>query len=245
MHTDLSAHLHTPACNKLIEELKACHENHGFAKFIGICNSIDDQVVKCLKSERIARSAANRAKARERQSKYKEKILQDCYDENYPSVVDRFFTRYYYIKSQAAYQVLYHSNRICLICLAPSHPAYTEGVESVSFDVGNVDRSQNVVKGKAKKGGMILQAETTLALLKTNSGNTYKIPSCIRGKLVEVNTALITDPQLLERVPEGAGYFAILLPKIDNCDGIKASLLTQEQYDDYVRNRKSPEEPST
>ncbi|XP_034485333.1 COX assembly mitochondrial protein 2 homolog [Drosophila innubila] len=76
MHTDLSSHLHTPACNKLIEELKACHENHGFAKFVGICNTIDDQVVKCLKSERVARSAANRARARERQSKYKEKILQ-------------------------------------------------------------------------------------------------------------------------------------------------------------------------
>lgn len=77
--------------------------------------------------------------------------ITDNYDENYPSVVDRFFTRYYYIKGQVAYQVLYHSNRICLVCLAPSHPAYIEGVESVSFDVGNVDRSQNVVKGKAKK----------------------------------------------------------------------------------------------
>lgn len=171
--------------------------------------------------------------------------ITENYDVNYPSVVDRFFTRFYYIKSQAAYQVLYHSNRICLICLAPSHPAYTEGVESISFDVGNVDRSQNVVKGKAKKGGMILQAETTLALLKTNSGKTYKIPSCIRGKLVEVNTALITDPKLLERVPEGAGYFAILLPKIDNCDGIKASLLTQEQYEEKVKNNKTIEETAT
>lgn len=27
MHTDLAAHLHSPACNKLIEQLKACHEN--------------------------------------------------------------------------------------------------------------------------------------------------------------------------------------------------------------------------
>ncbi|EDV49175.1 COX assembly mitochondrial protein 2 homolog [Drosophila erecta] len=76
MHTDLSSHLHTPACNKLIEELQACHENNAFAKFVGVCNSIDDKVVKCLKGERIARSAANRAKAREDQAKYKEKLLQ-------------------------------------------------------------------------------------------------------------------------------------------------------------------------
>lgn len=90
-----------------------------------------------------------------------------------------------------------------------------------------------------------MQAETTLALLKTDSGNTFKIPSCIRGKLVEVNTALLTDPKLLERVPEGAGYFAILLPKIDNCDGIKASLLTQEQYEEYIKNEIKAQEPST
>ncbi|EDV90691.1 COX assembly mitochondrial protein 2 homolog [Drosophila grimshawi] len=76
MHTDLASHLHTPACNILIEQLKACHENNAFAKFIGVCNTIDDQVVKCLKSERVARSAANRARARENQAKYKERLLR-------------------------------------------------------------------------------------------------------------------------------------------------------------------------
>ncbi|ALC46805.1 CG9288, partial [Drosophila busckii] len=160
--------------------------------------------------------------------------ITNCYEENYPSVVDRFFTRYYYIKGNAAYQVLYHSNRMCLICLAPAHPAYKEGIASVSYDVGNVDRSQNVVKGKAKKGGMILQAETTLALLTTDAGTTYKIPSCIRGKLVEVNMEWVAQPKLMEKSSEGAGYFAILLPKIENCDDIKASLLTQEQYEQHI-----------
>jgi len=95
-----------------------------------------------------------------------------------------------------------------------------------------------VVKGKGKKGGMILQAESTLALLTTESGETYKVPSCIRGKLVEVNTALVEEPKLLEKLPEGAGYFAILLPKIENCDAIKASLLTQEQYEERLKIKK-------
>ncbi|EDV43696.1 uncharacterized protein Dana_GF18619 [Drosophila ananassae] len=161
--------------------------------------------------------------------------ITDSFDVNYPSVVDRFFTRYYYFKGKVPYQVLYHSNRICLICLAPGHPAFTQGISSVNFDVGNVDRSQNVVKGKAKRGGMILQAESTLALLTTENGETYKVPSCIRGKLVEVNTALVVQPKLLEQLPEGAGYFAILLPKIENCDAIKASLLTQEQYEERLK----------
>jgi len=122
--------------------------------------------------------------------------------------------------------------------LAPDHPALSQGISSVNFDIGNVDRSQNVVKGKGKKGGMILQAESTLALLTTESGETYKVPSCIRGKLVEVNTALVEEPKLLEQLPEGAGYFAILLPKIENCDAIKASLLTQEQYEERLKIKK-------
>ncbi|XP_017873331.1 PREDICTED: FAM206 family protein CG9288 [Drosophila arizonae] len=161
--------------------------------------------------------------------------ITDWYDPNYPSVVDRFFTRYYYIKGGAPYQVLYHSNRICLICLAPTHPAYAEGIASVSYDVGNMDRSQNVVKGKAKKGGMILQEDTTLALLTTETGTVYKIPSCIRGKLVEVNTALQTDAKQLHQAAEGAGYFAILLPKIENCSDIISNLLTQQQYDEQLK----------
>ncbi|XP_017117218.1 protein Abitram [Drosophila elegans] len=164
--------------------------------------------------------------------------ITDGYQEDYPSVVDRFFTRYYYFKGEVPYQVLYHSNRICLICLAPDHPGPGQGISSVNFDIGNVDRSQNVVKGKGKKGGMILQPESTLALLTTESGETYKVPSCIRGKLVEVNTALVEEPKLLEQLPEGAGFFAILLPKIENCDAIKASLLTQEQYEARLKVKK-------
>lgn len=163
--------------------------------------------------------------------------ITDSFKEDYPSVVDRFFTRYYYFKGDVPYQVLYHSNRICLICLAPEHPALAQGISSVNFDIGNVDRSQNVVKGKGKKGGMILQAESTLALLTTANGGTYKVPSCIRGKLVEVNTAIVEEPKLLEQLPEGAGYFAILLPKIENCDAIKASLLTQEQYEERLKSK--------
>ncbi|XP_039491204.1 protein Abitram [Drosophila santomea] len=164
--------------------------------------------------------------------------ITDGFQEDYPSVVDRFFTRYYYFKGDVPYQVLYHSNRICLICLAPEHPALGQGISSVNFDIGNVDRSQNVVKGKGKKGGMILQAESTLALVTTANGESYKVPSCIRGKLVEVNTALVEEPKLLEQLPEGAGYFAILLPKIENCDAIKASLLTQEQYEERLKTKK-------
>ncbi|XP_073820148.1 COX assembly mitochondrial protein 2 homolog [Musca autumnalis] len=77
MHTDLSPHLHTSHCNELIEALKRCHEDHKLAKFVGYCNSFDSAVVKCLKQERIARSAANRAKAREKQAELKRKLQEE------------------------------------------------------------------------------------------------------------------------------------------------------------------------
>uniref|UniRef100_A0A1B0FPD7 COX assembly mitochondrial protein n=1 Tax=Glossina morsitans morsitans TaxID=37546 RepID=A0A1B0FPD7_GLOMM len=68
MNTDLSPHLHTQDCNQLIDELKKCHEENKFAKFIGACNGFNSSVAKCLKQEHKARSAANRAKARKRKA---------------------------------------------------------------------------------------------------------------------------------------------------------------------------------
>ncbi|XP_067632515.1 COX assembly mitochondrial protein 2 homolog [Eurosta solidaginis] len=74
MHTDLSPHLHTPDCIKLIEQLNNCHIEKKFSKFLGACNDINDQVLKCLKKERQARAAANRVKAAERQAQLKERL---------------------------------------------------------------------------------------------------------------------------------------------------------------------------
>ncbi|CAD6992416.1 unnamed protein product [Ceratitis capitata] len=161
-------------------------------------------------------------------------IIED-WVENYPSVVDRFFTRYYYIKESpepAPYQVLFHSNRVCLIGLAPEHPAFEAGIKSFSFDIGNTDRSKNTVKGKGKKGGMVLQHDSTLAILTTQQDKTYKIPSCVQSKLIEVNTMWVEEPNRLETAGEGEGYVAIVLPKPEDCANIKSSLLTQEQYNE-------------
>ncbi|XP_036322919.1 protein Abitram [Rhagoletis pomonella] len=161
--------------------------------------------------------------------------ITDDWVENYPSVVDRFFTRYYYIKDgaePAPYQVLFHSNRVCLICLAPEHPALKAGIKSLTFDIGNTDRSKNTVKGKGKKGGMVLQHDSTLAILTTEQDKTYKIPSCVQSKLVEVNTKWVGEPKGLETAAEGEGYVAIVLPKPEDCENIKRILLTQERYNE-------------
>ncbi|XP_001863390.2 COX assembly mitochondrial protein 2 homolog [Culex quinquefasciatus] len=76
MHSDLSAHLHTPECNQLIDLLKNCHEENKFAKFIGVCNTIDQQVVNCLRGERRERSRVNRQQAAEKQRRVQERMKQ-------------------------------------------------------------------------------------------------------------------------------------------------------------------------
>lgn len=153
------------------------------------------------------------------------------FDPNYPSVVDRFFTKYYYIcdnNADKVQTVLFHSNRICLVGLDESHMAIKKGIQSINFDIGNCDRSKNKVSGKGKKGAMNLQPTSTLAIITCDDGTQHKIISCITGKLVEVNDRLLTNPKLIGQ--DGVGYVAVILPKIEKCDQIKTQLLTEEQY---------------
>lgn len=157
-------------------------------------------------------------------------IIND-FDENCPGLVDRYFTRFYYRKSDTEnedHQILIHSNRICLVGLAPSHIAFVKGIKSVDFNIGNTDRRENHCSGKGKKGAMNLQPSSALAIITCNDDTQYKIISCITGKLIEVNERLIDNPELLAQ--EGNGYVAICLPKIENSDVIKQNLISEESY---------------
>lgn len=168
-------------------------------------------------------------------------IIKD-FDPNCPSVVDRFFAKYFYQKPDSHdedHMILFHSNRICLVGLAPSHIALRKGIKSVTFNIGNSDRSQNQCIGKGKKGAMNLQPTTTLALITCMDDSEYRVFSCITGKLIEVNLRVVQTPELVAK--EGDGYVAICLPKIENCEQIKAGLLSKEQYDDIVKNRAPKE----
>lgn len=137
--------------------------------------------------------------------------------QNFPSVVDRFYERfcYKYQKGDTVEEhlILAHSNGIVLVQLAASHPAFAKGITEVGYNVGQLDRSTNEVKGKSKRGGLILQEKTQLAVVKCKDGSEYKVVSCLPGKLVEVNKGLLENPELLKK--EGDGYIAIILPKQD------------------------------
>lgn len=132
----------------------------------------------------------------------------------FPSVVDRFYEQFLYkYQKDEDHLVLAHSNGIVLVQLAPKHPVFKSGIAEVRYDVGQIDRSNNEVKGKSKRGGLVLQERTQLAVVRGKDGHEYKVVSCLPGKLVEVNKGLLENPDLLKS--EGDGYIAIILPKQD------------------------------
>lgn len=158
-------------------------------------------------------------------------IIESFTGDKHPSVVERFFTKYYYCRDDDVsemHTILFHSNRICLIGLDQKHCAVQKGIQSINFDIGNCDRSKNQMSGKGKRGAMNLQPLSTLAIVTCNDGSTYKIISTITGKLIEVNERLISNPQLLGR--DGVGYVAVVLPKIDKCAEILSQLLVENDY---------------
>jgi glycine cleavage system H lipoate-binding protein len=156
-----------------------------------------------------------------------------AYNGENPSVVDRYFTRFYHKKQSANgdnedHLVLYHTNKLCLIGLAKSHIALAKGIVSINYKIGNSDRSLNVVKGKHKKGGMNLQPDTALALVTCKDGSEYKVFSCITSRLLETNERLESNPDKL--AIEGTGYIAVVQIKPENCEKIKSSLTSHDDY---------------
>lgn len=170
------------------------------------------------------------------ESEYDEGIpsITAGFDSEYPSIVDRYFTRFYLPKKTLEtnenedHIVLIHSNRLCLIGLAKSHVAFTKGIKSISYNIGNCDRSQNQVKGKKKKGGMNLQPSTAIAIVTCKDNSEYKVVSCITGRLIEVNNRLENDLEKLST--EGTGYIAVILCKPENYDKIKGTLVSEKDY---------------
>ncbi|TAQ89822.1 hypothetical protein B7494_g1876 [Chlorociboria aeruginascens] len=69
-------HLHTKdntACEEVMAMLDECHAQGFLWKAIGMCNDAKTAVNKCLRAERIERTAANRAAAKEKNRRIREK----------------------------------------------------------------------------------------------------------------------------------------------------------------------------
>ena len=97
--------------------------------------------------------------------------------EDYRSVTCRYYTKLYSLDQDREKAedilVLNHSNKICLITLAPTHPVLAKNlsITKVNFEVSKkVDRKSNKTSGKSKKGGQTLETTSILAIVETDSG---------------------------------------------------------------------------
>ncbi|XP_029174841.1 protein Abitram [Nylanderia fulva] len=161
-----------------------------------------------------------------------------------PTVTDRYFTPYYKINVQSPGDdicIRIHSNRICMLSLAPSHVILQndKDITKVNFKVSDkLDRSQNKVSGKGKHGAQPLQTNSNICSISCSDGQTYMIKCCMIGKLVEVNELLMENPRLLKNPPHKGGYLAIILQNLKFLDNLKQSLLTHEQYIELIKERE-------
>lgn len=166
------------------------------------------------------------------------------YNGSFPTVTDRYFTPYYKINVQSPGDDLcirIHSNRICMLSLAPSHVILQDDkdIEKVNFKVSDkLDRSLNKVSGKGKHGAQPLQTNSNICSISCSDGQTYVIKCCMVGKLVEVNEMLLENPRLLRNLPHKGGYLAIILPNLKLLENLKQSLLTHEQYIELIKERE-------
>lgn len=129
--------------------------------------------------------------------------------------------------------VLFHSNRICLVTIAPSHPIIVEKKSIIKIDFvteENVDRLKNKVSGKGKRGGQKLEETSILCKVECDDASTYTIYSCVKGKLIEINKNLIENPNLLATKYNTYGHIAIILTDLSVINSLKNSMLDEDTY---------------
>ncbi|GFO36493.1 family with sequence similarity 206, member a [Plakobranchus ocellatus] len=163
-----------------------------------------------------------------------------------PSVVDRYFQKRYKtdIEGKACEDqlILTHSNRICVICIAKSHPILAEGktVSKVSFEGDGWSRLENTVVGKNKRGAQWLERTAPLCLVTCTDKSIFTLICCVKGQLVEINTNLETKPNLLIEKPSSDGYIAVILPGLKGFDREVEKLKSEEDYQAMLKFRKKP-----
>lgn len=148
---------------------------------------------------------------------------------------DRYFSKRYILGVDGIpnndIMLMFHSNRITLLCLAPSHFFFKRNDDyKLNFAIGKVDRLSNSVKGKGKRGGQMLIPKSAICKVDWNDGTSFDIPCGMKGTLVEVNDKLVKHPELLREKPDSDGFIAIMLSSIANSEATKKELLTHEEY---------------
>jgi len=177
--------------------------------------------------------------------------IEDSIDRSQPfeSVTDRYYSRYYQVDPDRSrrhdFCVLIHSNKICLLSLAPSHPILTTQpkIHNIDYDVSKtVNRQTNKASGKSKKGAQLLGEKSILCRIETKSGEDiqeWPVQACVKGKLIGMNKALVDQPDLLVTQPWAEGHLAVVLLGLRDVEEVKKALLDQQAYDKVIKEEEN------
>lgn len=87
------------------------------------------------------------------------------------------------------------------------------------------------------QGAQFLTELAPLCRISSTDGEEYTIYSCIRGRLIEVNENILSNPTILQEKPSTEGYIAVVLPKFEESKSITQGLLTQKEYEEVLLKR--------
>jgi len=128
--------------------------------------------------------------------------------------------------------VMAHSNKLCLVTLSPLHPIVRRGltVTEVQFSWEGVDRLANKVSGKSKRGAQVMGSKATLCRLHTAEGS-FDVMCGARGRLLQVNSRLVSDPDLCRQRHGREGFLAVVLPSLQEYAALEQALVPAARYE--------------
>lgn len=113
--------------------------------------------------------------------------------------------------------LMFHSNRICIVALAPTHPVIKldktiTKIEHTFEGYVKIDRLSSQPKGKSKKGSQKLQKNSPICSIACSDGSKYVVTACIGSKLMEINQEVCLNFDLIKTKPLADGHIAIIQP---------------------------------
>lgn len=150
----------------------------------------------------------------------------------YPSVIERYYTKYYcknvHNETDNDTLVLVHSNRVCVLMLSERHPILAKSLQIQSIEsLASVNQSMS---GKSKRGADYVQPNKLLYRIKCLDNQNFTICASIKGRLVELNDALLHTPELLQHKAQSEGYLAIFIPSLKDGENNLKFLMTEQDY---------------
>lgn len=157
----------------------------------------------------------------------------------FDSVTKRFFT-HYIIRNCKNIQnnncrLLQHSNSLVVLTLDPSHAAVACGVDQLDHiefgssrrptgksDVKVAQNGRNRsfapinVVGKRKKNALTCYTDMRLCTIYMKNGDSFPIPACVNGFVIEFNAFLPEKPELLLQCPVSEGFLCIINVSTNN-----------------------------